>query len=279
MSKISELFGNPAVSGFDWKDIIRDQQCPYLGRKCLKIRKSEPETSIGTCSVLYGEEMGVILIFPFRLLERKQVFFDALHLLTHHEPGNELHVVPEINLPGGSVDYFLVSLAGSAIKDFVGIELQTMDTTGTVWPERQRFLREVGLKVSNTDTESEKGFGMNWKMTAKTTLIQLLHKVQTFQKINRHLALIVQDRFLGYLRNQFRFDHISKVSISDPMHFHSYRVNQTGKAYSIALAERVSTDSAGIEICLGLQADTSVELSSIEGQIRRKISAQTLLRI
>src|SRR5436190_37671 len=34
---------------------------------------------------------------PNRLLERKQVFTDCLHLLTTHEPGNEIHVVPEVS--------------------------------------------------------------------------------------------------------------------------------------------------------------------------------------
>lgn len=280
MSRIAELFGQPTIGdGIDWRGLVETQNCPYLARKCLKIRKSDPETSIGTCSVLYGENGGIILICPFRLLERKQIFFDALHLLTHHEPGNELHVVPEISLPGGSVDYFLVSVAGSSIKDFAGIELQTMDTTGTVWPERQRFLKKADVKVSDSDTRSDKGFGMNWKTTAKTTLIQLLHKVDTFQQINRHLALVIQDTFLGYLRSQFKFDRINKVSISDPMHFHSYQVTSKGKAYRIELTERVSTNSDGIETCLGLLADTNVELGNIEEQIKRKISDKTLLKL
>jgi len=60
-----------------------------------------------------------------------------------HEPGNELHIVSEVSIPGGSVDYFLVSAKDGKVKDFVGIELQTLDTTGTVWPERQRLLKKL----------------------------------------------------------------------------------------------------------------------------------------
>ena len=108
-----------------------------------------------------------------------------MHLLTLHEPGNELHIVPELSIPGGSIDYFLVSAKKGSVKDFVGIELQTLDTTGTVWPERQRFLKAQGMRVQKRDTDSPKPFGMNWKMTAKTTMIQLHHKVETFE----HLAL------------------------------------------------------------------------------------------
>jgi len=74
-----------------------------------------------------------------------------LHLLTSHAPGNELHLVPEVSIPGGSVDYVLISTdCNRKVKDFVGIELQTMDTTGSVWYERQLALKEVGLRVNET---------------------------------------------------------------------------------------------------------------------------------
>jgi len=161
MSKVIELFGIST-------QIITDQLCPYLNRKCLKIRKSSPEISIGTCSVFYGKDHNPIIICPYRLLERRQIFVDCLHLLSLHEPGNELHVVSEIAIPGGSVDYFLVSARNAKVKDFVGIELQTLDTTGTIWPERQKFLQEQGAVIDIDDAASKKMFGMNWKMTAKT---------------------------------------------------------------------------------------------------------------
>ena len=39
---------------------------------------------------------------------------------------------------------FSLSALNNKVRDFVGIELQTLDTTGTVWPERQRLLEELG---------------------------------------------------------------------------------------------------------------------------------------
>jgi len=110
----------------------------------MKTRKSQPSLSIGTCTVSVGIDDQAVVICPQRLLERRQVFTDCLHLLQLHEPGNELHVVPEISVPGGSVDYFLVSARSGRVRDFAGIELQTLDTTGTVWPARQRFLFDKG---------------------------------------------------------------------------------------------------------------------------------------
>ena len=153
MSRILELYGKPTdtQASTKWKEVIRRQRCPYLGRKCMKIRKSEPEKSIGTCSVNYGTDGKQVIICPKRLLDRNQVFVDCIHLLTLHEPGNELRLVSEVWVPGGSVDYCLASVKNGKVTDFVGVELQTLDTTGTVWPERQRFLHERGVRVRKKD--------------------------------------------------------------------------------------------------------------------------------
>lgn len=282
MSKVLELFGVSITKKekVDWNLVIKQQNCPYLGRKCIKVRKSQPEISIGTCSVIYGQSRAPILICPYRLLENRKIFVDCMHLLTLHEPGNELHIVPEVTVPGGSIDYFLVSAKDHKVKDFVGIELQTLDTTGTVWPERQRFLKEVDVPVDPADADSPKGFGMNWKMTAKTSLIQLHHKIDTFQHLNRHLGLIIQDSLLAYLKREFRFDHLNQARLGDPMHVHAYSFirNQDGD-YKVQLMERLSTDSEGIATCLGLQADTNIELQNIIEQLESKISSETLFSL
>lgn len=219
-----------------------------------------------------------IIICPFRLLERRQIFTDCLHLLTVHEPGNELHIVPEVSIPGGSVDYFLVSATDGKVKDFVGVELQTLDTTGIVWPARQEFLKTVN--VVKEDIPAWKTYGMNWKMTAKTILIQLHHKVQTFEAINKHLVLVVQDHFFGYLRKEFQFSHLTEARRGDPMHLHAYGISvQKDLAYRLKLASRLSTDSDGIATCLGLKAEAKVELARIVEQIESKISKETLFRL
>ena len=68
--------------------------------------------------------------------------------------GNELHVVPEMTVPGGSIDYCLASVHLGKVVDFAGIELETLDTTGTVWPERQCFLHQHGIRVRKADRTS-----------------------------------------------------------------------------------------------------------------------------
>jgi hypothetical protein len=279
MTKVAELYGLPTFRPTDWKSVAAQQRCPFLDRKCLKNRKSEPEITIGTCTMTYGKQSHPTMICPYRLLERSQIFIDCIHLLGLHEPGNELRIVAELTVPGGSVDYCLVSVRDKKARDFVGIELQTLDTTGTVWPERQRFLKGHGVSVRDKHARSAKSFGMNWKMTAKTTLIQLNHKIQTFEHLSKRLVLVLQDRLLSYMQGEFSFAHIKGARDGDPMHFHSYELHQEPSAFKLQLKERLSTDAAGVATCLGLQGDAKVELAMIFEQIEAKLPQSTLLTV
>lgn len=261
MSKVRELFGQYCSEDANIESVLENQLCPYNNKKCFKTRKSDSETSIGTCTVNYQNKD--IIICPNRLTEKSQIFVDCLHLLTLHEPGNELYIIPEVTIPGGHVDFFLVSAKNKKVKDFVGIELQTMDTTGTVWPERQRLLDEHGIYVPKDDINNKKPFGMNWKMTAKTILVQMHHKAQTFENLNKHLVLIIQKPLYEYMRKEFSFSHIQGVRVGDAVHFHSYDVVEEDNGLHLALDTRVSTDTNGVAECLGLNAEANVELKDI----------------
>ena len=281
MSKVKELFTYPANKrDVNWREVVSCQYCRYSGKRCYKTRKSDPTIAIGTCVVSYGANPNSkdIIICPHRLLERKQIFIDCLHLLKSHTPGNELHIVPEVSIPGGSVDYFLVSTdSRRKVKDFVGIELQTMDTTGTVWPERQRLMQELGFQEDGVI--SDKSYGMNWKMTSKTILVQLHHKINTFEHLNKHLILVVQDCLMEYMRGEFSFEHIQDAKLGDSMHFHSYSFQNEDSNNKLVLSNRCSTNSQGIERLLGLNVSANVEFDEMARILEGKISNDTMFTL
>ena len=280
MSRVRELFTfSIERDDVKWKSLVKNQLCRYSGKRCFKVRKSQANVSIGTCTVQYGTDNKDVIICPHRLLERKQIFTDCLHLLTSHQPGNELHLISEVAIPGGSVDYFLVSTnSDRKVKDFVGIELQTMDTTGTLWPERELALQELGLKKGVP--ASDKSYGMNWKMTAKTILVQLHHKIDTFESINKHLVLVVQDYLLDNMKKEFAFGGVNaQPLIGDSMHFHSYKLKKEDKDYKLILDSRCSTDSEGISKLLGLNANANIGFEEIAKILESKISDATVFSV
>lgn len=275
MTRIIDLFGHDTGATIqpDWAAVVAAQHCPFVDKRCYKIRKSQPEIAIGTCTVQYSG--APVMICPQRLLERRQIFVDCFHLLTGHEPGNELHIVSEISVPGGSIDYMLASIRGGKARDFVAIELQTLDTTGTVWPDRQRFIAGKGIAAAPEDVANTKSFGMNWKMTAKTILVQLHHKIQTLEAINKHLVLVVQDRLLDYMRSEFSFDHLVEARTSDPMHFHAYNMAVEDGAHRLKLATRLSTDCEGVARALSPQREAKVDTEVILNAIEQRITEKT----
>lgn len=278
-TRVLELFGESTSASEDgpaWARRIQAQQCPFLARKCIKVRKSEPDVAIGTCTVAYGAKRLPVVICPHRLIHEHKVFVDCLHLLTLHEPGNEFHLVPELSIPGGRVDYFLVSARNSRVRDFVGIELQTLDTTGTVWPERQRFLKALGIASTTETVEGDRSFGMNRKMTAKTILMQLLHKIETFEHLNKHLVLVIQDYFLEYMRRTFSFAHFSSPPlIGESLHIHGYSLTVDENRFGLELVERMSTDASGVARAMERQETARLELESIVRAIEAKLSLAT----
>ena len=276
MNKVKEFFGlYTKRDDLNWNAILCEQKCPYTGKKCFKVRKSNPSVSIGVCAVDYSKHSNV-MICPHRLLERNQIFTDCIHLLNLHEPGNELHLISEVTVPGGSVDYFLLSVCKEKVIDFVGMELQTLDTTGSIWSERTLLIREKGLQVDDDDLQYKK-FGMNWKMSAKTILIQMHHKVNTFENLNKHLVLIIQDCFYDYMSREFNFSHMHQARLGDSFHIHSYSLNEVSDtALRLQLRNRISTNSVGIALCLGLQAEARVELDTFIRYLESKISVKTI---
>lgn len=284
MSKIAELYGLPTIQKPEggWGAVVRKQHCPYLDRKCLKGRKSTSDISIGTCSVYVNKDDGTqehMVICPYRLLEAQQIFIDCLPLLSGHERGNEYHVTNQLNIPGGKVDYCLASVRkDGTVVDFVGIEFQTLDTTGTVWPERQRFLHSHKIKVDEKDRAATKKFGMNWKMTAKTILVQLLHKVETFEHVGKKLVLICQTRLLKYMRDTFIFGHIKEPNDAHAMRFHAYDLAaKVGGGFQLVVGEQFSTTRAGVEKCLRLKASGKVKLEKLQELVQSKIASNTKL--
>jgi hypothetical protein len=141
-------------------------------------------------------------------------------------------------------------------------------------------LTELGLNAPLEAAEANKSYGMNWKMTAKTILVQLHHKIETFEGLGKAFVLSLQDYFLDYLFNNFNFSHLAEPArIGDSMHFHAYQLIDNGSCFSIDLTKRMSTDANGIATALGLQADPNVELQELLNILESKISKQTILQI
>ena len=160
----------------------------------------------------------------------------------------------------------------------MGIELQALDTTGTVWPARHAFLAARGVALE--PVPNEKPFGMNWKMTAKTILVQLNHKIGTFEALGKQLVLVLQDHLMNYMARNFAFNHVANAKSTHSMRFHVYEIRESADGrQTLHITDRRSTTAAGVNACLSLASDAVVERGSINTQITDRLNDDTLFHL
>ena len=89
------------------------------------------------------------------------------------------------------------------------------------------------------------------------------HKSETFEHLNKHLVLIIQKPLYDHMKSDFNFEGIEGVRLGDPIHIHSYNFYRKDNKLNLSLYTRVSTDSVGIAKCLGLKAESKVEMQDM----------------
>lgn len=247
----------------EWHTILQEEKCPFLGKKCVKQRKSEPWQTIGACTLGYRGKP--LIVCPHRFLDRGTIFADVLHLLEAHESSHQVCVVPEVSMPGGSIDYFVVSMKGNQIIDYLGLETQGLDTTGSggIWKARQDLLAG---RLQDTYP-----YGINWKMSAKTVLVQMHHKAGSFDSIRKKLILVTQEDFFNYVSREFQTNHLATARTEDIMHFHVYRLTLEDAEFKLVLADRKSTGLSGVEQMLQLAKGRRISEAEVINRIRAKL--------
>jgi hypothetical protein len=269
MKQPLEFYGVNTASEQPWKRILLEQQCPYSASRCVKQRKSNPQQTIGACIVGYQEQP--LIICPKRFLQNHQIFVDAAALLKTR--GARYIVVPEITMPGGNVDYFVVAMRGDEVLDYVGLEIQGLDTTGSggIWAAREDLMRGA--------MQGDYGYGVNWKMSAKTILMQIHHKAEAFEQLGKKLLLVIQRQFFDYMQREFQTEHFHAAQAHDTVHFHLYDCLDVNDSYRLRLENRISTNVSGVERMLKLGNTAQISHEDIIAIIKRKLPKAITLNL
>ena len=156
----------------------------------------------------------------------------------------------------------LVAAKNGRPVDFVALELQTLDTTGSVWGYRQKLLADNGYHVEGANVKSS--FGVNWKMTAKTILAQMVQKSELFASMNKNLVLICQTPLYEYMEKNFNFTDVrTKADNRDVLHFHMYDYFPVNNRMELTLAYTRSASLAAVKTIMGMNKDANQEYDEI----------------
>lgn len=205
--KIAELFGYPPDSPASAAIVARrEYYCPFLRDTCTKLlsesagagpRRSFPS---GVCTItcggrdviccpnrLYAGDYAVLSDVAVRAfgegvrLVHPSCLDGAAHdgrdvVVFGKRWGKELRLPRRSGSGSYAVDWVLVLLDESlALREFVAVEVQSIDTTGNYRQERAAYMAGAGFAGSST-------VGLNWENVSKRILPQLIYKGNVLQQ-------------------------------------------------------------------------------------------------
>lgn len=179
---------DPAASGF---------LCPFMDRKCVKRSTSLGREPYPVCSIRRNVE-GVpkqVCVCPKRFYSVDFLTDVVQHCWTGSPPVNP-QIAREVKMTGfGNVDFVIADVEqGGAVSDFLSVELQAIDISGSVMPA-YRALR------ANRDLERRPAFGLNWANVYKRYITQLIRKGYFHHHWGTKIVAVMQDVVYDYICN------------------------------------------------------------------------------
>jgi hypothetical protein len=202
---VCEILGQPAQQMQN--PAAADFLCPYRNTVCTK-KSPKIDSSFPVCSVFRrrkNEKISVPIVVCPKRLYAANIYNDVLaHCWLDEKPQNPI-VVREIKMGNvGNVDMVIADLAedGKTIKNFVSVELQAIDITGSYKPAYSAI-------VSNTTLAERPIYNFNYKNVQKRFITQLIDKGFYHHHWGTKIIAVVQDIIYQNLIERIDFPEVS----------------------------------------------------------------------
>lgn len=191
---IVEFFGyDPSDNSQSAFQCRKELKCPFLRSECKKkfsdgeisgactVKQSSPEHIICCPQRLYAEEHKILVDVVQEAFGERLHIYPGLEAIKHCSQGRVVAAFGkgwghELRLPnrrkkgGYFVDWILAVIdAKGKLSEFVAVEVQTIDTTGTYRRERDAY-------ISGKEFDGASKAGLNWENVSKRILPQLIYK-------------------------------------------------------------------------------------------------------
>jgi hypothetical protein len=208
---IGEALGRRAKKGFD--PALQSHECPFIKSTCLKRTKQLPNNEpYPVCTIWRRESTNpdddLIFVCPKR--------FYAVDFLTEvidacwpgEKPKNP-HVAPEVQMKGfGNVDFVIADvLPNGEVGQFLSVELQAIDITGSVFPAYQALRAGEDLPKRPT-------YGLNWDNVYKRYITQLIRKGYFHHHWKSKIVAVIPEQV--YQSIVSRADFLRSTDVKDP---------------------------------------------------------------
>ncbi|MDE0453152.1 MAG: NotI family restriction endonuclease [Gammaproteobacteria bacterium] len=196
---LGEILGQPATKGFD--PGARDYLCPFIDARCTKRSTSLGRVPYPVCSIRRN-----IRGKPSRVCVCPKRFYsvDFLTDVVDHcwpgEPPANPEIAPEVKMTGfGNVDFVIADIGQEgAIREFLSVELQAIDITGSVMPAYEALRADMVMEARPT-------YGLNWSNVYKRYITQLIRKGYFHHHWGTKIVAVMQDVVYDYICNWAEF--------------------------------------------------------------------------
>lgn len=194
---IEEILGKRAALGFD--PGTEGYLCPFIERPCVKRSTADRDNPYPVCTIRQKTSGAPICVCPKRFYA-----IDFLQdVIEHAWPGEKPaypRIASEVKMEGfGNVDFVIADTAdGQAINQFLSVELQAIDITGSVRSAYDALVAGQHLETSPT-------YGLNWKNVYKRYINQLISKGYFHHHWGTKIVAVIQDAVYNYICNDADF--------------------------------------------------------------------------
>lgn len=190
---IAEVLGQPAAKGFD--PAPHNYLCPYIDSQCIKRSTSLGKEPYPICSIRRDID-GVsrqICVCPKRFYAVDFLKDVVTHCWPGAAPANA-RIAREVKMTGfGNVDFVIADVGESGeIGQFLSVELQAIDITGSVMPAYQALR-------AGEDMERRPTYGLNWGNVYKRYITQLIRKGYFHHHWGTKIVAVMQDAVYQYV--------------------------------------------------------------------------------
>jgi len=239
-SYVAEVLGRPSTERFD--PGLEGFSCPFVGATCTK-RSASLSEPYPVCSIFNQDRQ--ICVCPKRFHQAHFLRDVVRHCWSGERPAR-IKAVKEVKMKGfGNVDFVIADiLENGEVGQFLSVELQAIDITGTVMDAYQSWL--AGERLS-----SKKSYGMNWSNVYKRYITQLIRKGYFHHHWGTRIVAIMQDAVYQYIKEWADFMRSPDVQDKNiNIVFMSYKFEQdpdSPKAQRLALSEVEGTSHANLQ--------------------------------
>jgi len=215
------------------EDIRAKHWCPFVNKVCYK-QSRLIDYPFGVCSAHVNDDE--VALCPRRFLDGHTVFTDiAQH---HFKTVNDILVFSEIRLEDiGSFDFVMLKHKpmSTEIEDFVAIEFQTGQTTGTgqLVKGLKDYLRDEG------SVQKSYGFGLNLYDIWKRSFTQVLNKGVIMENWRKKIYWVVQEPVYKYFEGRYNLQSLDFHSQHSTV-FALYDLKPTKERFELVASRNIS---------------------------------------